>query len=581
MLLTQLQKRVHLFWYVFFLALPVAVAFLFFSDHVEALEISSSSSSDSDVSFAPTRKVGGGMLLVPIYVEKGITLMQLTKKYCTSKYHWREIARINRLAQPYKIYEGDTIEIPVELLQREAASARVASVVGDVFCLQRSDGSLRQVKKGWQLRSGETLITGDNSFARLVFSDNYSIRVLKNSRFTFTYLFRLADNSLKAEFFLERGNISFDIRKKLRKNETLRTRTPVSVTGVRGTSYRVKMDGDINGIEALDGRVALSAAGTTLMVNEGKGSVVKKGEPPAAPQDLPAAPSLPTMKGIYREQALHIPCPQVDGVRCMLYICTDKAGEQMIWSGEASNGEDFLVDGLADGKYYAFFTAINAAGLEGVPSDPAPFLLRRVPGTPELSSCYDGSQVFDSTVQFRWLKSEGSAHYRVQVAFDRNFSKLLVEEEVGETEYTFQHATPGVFYFRVQAVADDGFCSGYSRADSVEIRQMPVFHSIPSVLSGEEIVLRWPTMGAGVFYGIEIAKDKKFRRIVERAAQLPDAVYMPKLLEPGTYWVRMRAVLPTGVQSSWISPGKLTIAAPQPTMADAIIFGLFLMITFL
>ncbi len=581
MISDQLQKRGRLFRHVFFVIL-VMVSMTFFPGYIGAQGTSPLSSVDEpEVASHTTTKVRRNMLLVPIYIEEGTSLIQLAKKYCTSKYHWQEIARINHLAPPYRIYEGDTVEIPFELLKKEIASAQVASVVGDVFRLQGSDGSLRQVKKGERMRPGETLITGENGFAHLVLSDNRYIRVSKNSQFTFTYLFRLTDNSLKAEFFLESGNVSVDVRKKLRKNETLRTRTPVSVTGVRGTSFRVKMDGDINVIETLRGRVALSAAGTMLMVDEGKGSVVKEGEPPAAPQDLPAAPSLPAMNKVYREQALRIPSPQVDGVRCRLRICTDEAGEQTVWSGETSKGEDFLVVGLADGEYYAFFTAINAVGLEGAPSVPSPFLLRTVPGTPVLSSHYDGRQIFDPAVEFRWLKGEGDAHYRVQVARDDEFTDLLAEKDVEETEYTFQHTAPGVFYFRVQAVADDGFCSNYSRADRVEIKEMPDFGPIPPASSGEPSVLHWPTMGAGVFYDIEIARDKKFRRVVESAAQLPDAVYTPKPLEPGTYWIRMRAVLPSGVKSPWVSPRELTVAAPELGVADAIVFGVFLTIIFL
>ncbi len=440
------------------------------------------------------------MLLVPIYIEEGISLIHLTEKYCTSKYHWKEIAQINNLTEPYKIYEGDTVKIPLELLKKKIASARISSIVGSVYRLQSDDGSLQPVKEGEKIGAGETLVTGEDGFAYLVLSDNRFIRISSNSQFTFTYLFQLEDKSLKAEFFLENGNVSIDVRRKLGKNETMQTRTPISITGVRGTFYRVKMDGDTSAVETLRGNVALSAAGSMVMVKEGKGSLVKDGAPPSAPQKLPPAPPVPAMKKVYREPGLRIASPQVKEGHCRLRICSDKAGETTVWTAESTDGKDFLIVGLEDGEYYAFFTTINAQGLEGLPTAAIPFLLRTVPGAPVLSSPYDGRQLFDPAFTFRWLKGKGDAGYRVQVASDKEFTNLLAEEECEDTEYTYQNAAPGTYHFRAQAVADDGFCSNYSLADSVEIKELPEFGPIPPVAAGEKVVLRWQGMGDGVFY---------------------------------------------------------------------------------
>ena len=56
-----------------------------------------------------------GEILVPLTVQKGANLIQITKKYCTPEGHWRDLARLNQLEKPYRIFPGQTINIPLSL----------------------------------------------------------------------------------------------------------------------------------------------------------------------------------------------------------------------------------------------------------------------------------------------------------------------------------------------------------------------------------------------------------------------------------------------------------------------------------
>lgn len=514
-------------------------------------------------------------LLIPVHIEKGTSLIRLAREFCTSKYHWKELAKINGLNPPYMIYAGETIHIPFDLLKRERVSARIASVIGGVFWMKK-DGSLQQIGKGENILPGQTLVTEKDGFAHLILPDNRYIRISSNSKFTLTYLLRLTDHSLKAEFFLERGNISLDVRQKLKKNETFNARTPVSVTGVRGTSYRVKMDGDTNIVETLRGKVALSAGGTMVLIKEGKGSMVKKGEAPSAPQSLPAAPPLPVMEKIYREVTLRIPVPVIAEGHCLLRITSDEAGEKTIWQGRAAKGEDFVITGFEDGHYYAFFTAVNSVQLEGKVAGPVAFQLRTTPSAPILRSRCDGMSIFGSSFDIRWLGVEGAVKYFTQVAEDESFENLLTEVEVEKTEYRQSGIAPGKYYFRVQSIAEDGFRSDFSCVDSVVMKEMPSMGALPAPSSGKEVALRWHEMGEDVLYDIQIAKDAGFSRVVSSATGLQQAEFSPESLEPGRYWVRMRVTLATGEVSPWTPTQELVVPPPSFGMADGIILGLFL-----
>ncbi len=522
------------------------------------------------------------MLLVPVRIDKGMSLIQMVKEYCTSKYHWKEVAKINNLTAPYKIYDGDIIRIPFELLKKRKVQAKVASVIGDVFSVKGPGDTLDPVEKGDRIRPGETLLTGKGGFAIIALPENRYIHVSSNSQFAFTYLFRLVDDSLKVEFFLEKGDVSIDVQKKLRKNETFRARTPFCITGVRGTFYRVKMEEDISIIETLEGKVILSAAESEVTIKEGMGSFIKGNAPPSAPQSLPDPPAVPELQKIYRHLPLHLPAPAIAaGGHGRLRLCMDKAGEQTVWRGDAADG-GFLVDKLADGVYYAFYTAVNRDRLEGKPSAPVSFIVRTVPASPILSLQYDGTPVFGNSLKIGWGKEDGVARYQVQVAADEDFTSLLAVKEVGEAGCLFTDMAAGTYYFRVRAVASDGFYSDFSRAGKVILKGVPDLDFIAPHALGEDMILRWSEVGEDIsYYDVEIAKDSGFSEVIERGTQLQHGEYQLKSLKPGKHWVRVRAVLPTGEASAWTSAQELMIPAPRFNLFEGVLLGGFFMMLLL
>ncbi len=526
-------------------------------------------------------KIKGEMLLIPVHIEQGMSLIRLVKEYCTSEYHWQEIARINNLSAPYRIYGGDVINIPFELLKRRTARAKVVSVIGDVFHLAGDHASRKPMKKGAHIQMGETLITGRNGFAIIALPENRYIRISSNSQFSFAYLFRLVDNSLKVEFLLEEGDVSVNVQQKLQKNETFRARTPFCETGVKGTFFRVKTEGEVDIVETLEGKVALSAADSSVTVREGMGTFVKEGAPPATPQALPAAPVAPELQQIYRRRPFQLPSPQIaDGGHARLRICMDRAGEQTVWRGDAVAGH-FMVDGLVDGTYYAFFTAVNADHLEGGPTAPVSFTLRTIPAPPQLASLYDGQPVFGDSVELAWEKSEEAVRYLVQVAADESFTDLVAEKETPESDCLFAGMAAGDYHFRVRAVAADGFSSGFSRTGRVQLKGVPTLHFTAPPSFTDRVELRWSAMGEDISYDIEIAADSDFSRVIDRAAQLRQTVYRPDSLVAGRYWVRMRAGLPTGEVSAWTPAQELAIPAPRFGLPDGLLLGSFMLMLLL
>ena len=515
-------------------------------------------------------------VLIPVTIDKGTSLIKLTRTYCIPGSDWRRLAEINNLKEPYIIYAGGSISFPDSMLMTEKVTAQIASVIGGVFRVA-SDGSLQQVKKGERILPGQTLVTEADGFAHLIFPDHKYIRISSNSKFTLTYLLRLVDKSLKAEFFLERGNISLEVKEKLKKHETFNTRTPVSVTGVRGTTFRVKMDNNVNIVETLSGTVSLSSAGGSVKIPAGMGTSVKEGERPETPKTLPPVPALPVMKRIYKLTPLRIPAPAVrDGATARMRVTSDVAGTATVWEGETRGGKDFLLSEFTDGIWYAFFSAVSSEDLEGAPSAPVRFQLRTIPSAPILASRGgDGGVLFGDTLSLKWLSSQAAVKYRVQIARDAAFTDLLHDDVVQKTDVLFTNLVPAKYSVRVAAVAADGFESLWSSIETVELKEIPSLQG-GITPAGKGFLLKWLSPGEEARYDLQVASSKSFDLPLISAEGLEKPEYkVTQKLEPGTWLIRVRAVFPGDVKSPWSPVQEMKVPSPSPGWADGAVLAVF------
>lgn len=520
--------------------------------------------------------------LIPLQVTKGANLINITKTYCTSEYHWKEIARLNGLQEPYVIYPGDNVFVPLSLLKNEKISARIASVRGGVYAIKNKT-TIEPLKKGDSLYPGQTLVTEEDGFAHLVFPDQKYTRVTSNSKFTLTYFIKLADDSLKAEFFLEKGRIIHSVKKQLRKKDTFWTRTPVSVTGVRGTEFRLKMsEGESNIVESLDGIVTVDASGESLVVERGKGVKVVEGEKPEKPRDLPPIPNIPQLEEVYKTLPVVITAPAIEDISMLrIRVATDILGQNTVLEQLSPPGKPFVLLALTDASYYCFFTAIDKAGFESLPAGPFVLVVRTIPSAPLLAEPFDGKSVFSDVLEVKWLGVENAVTYHLQLARDEEFTEIVDDRIQEKSVYTTKSLVPGKYFFRVRSIAEDGFTSLYSLPDSWKVEAQPLLGTLEGS-TDDGINLRWATMGEGISYNVQIAADTKFSRlVVDEEGVMDSSLSLSVTLEPGQYYVRIRGVLPDGQESPWTPFQVLKVDSPPFGLLDGVILGVFLTVIIL
>jgi hypothetical protein len=216
---------------------------------------------------------------IEFVVARSDTLIGLSSSVLTSQRAWREVARLNKLANPNLIYPGQVLNIPTRLLRGNPVYATLVSVVGDV----RSGDAPAAI--GAAIGEGASLQTGANSSAVIELADGSRMRLPASSLAQLaasrTYGQRGSTSSIEASttagsidsaatgsgwfagtLRVLRGSVEVFATRVLRA-KPLEVVTPTAVVGIRGTVYRVGLDESENNrahAEVLEGMVRQVAA---------------------------------------------------------------------------------------------------------------------------------------------------------------------------------------------------------------------------------------------------------------------------------------------------------------------------------
>lgn len=511
--------------------------------------------------------------MVPLHVAAGTNLIHIARDYCRDRSDWKTIARINQLSDPYLIIRDTRIQVPLSLLVVERLGATVASIHGQVHLSAdgRDPVALRQ---GDTLLPGQTVRTGADGYTHLLLPNNTYTRIEPDSQLTLNYLLRLKDGNVKADFFLGRGNVIHWVQDKLRANESFQTRSPIAVTGIRGTEFRLKMaETTANTVETLRGRVEVSSSGRATTLGPGQGLRVEEGQPPQPPRPLPDPPDKPALEPLYRSLPVIIAAPPHAKAKAIrLRITADRQTQATLFDQSVAPGGRFTIGTLSDGALFASLTAIDQDNFESTVVGPLPFNLRTVPANPVIVSPKSGSTLWGTHGTIEWLDSDQVDHYDLQLARDPEFTDLIDRQQIKEARYTSPELQPGTYYFRVKAVAPDGFTTLYSIPVAWTLKPAPKMDGMEAT-ANQRPTLQWPAMADGWAYDLQVASDKDFGQLVVDQQGLPTTSYtLEDMLAAGTYHVRIRGVENGQPVSPWTPPQTMTVK-PKPLGWEELFFG--------
>ena len=387
---------------------------------------------------------------VPYTMQPGDTLIGLARQYFTSPDDYRRVQRLNRIRNDRGIPVGFVLKIPRDLLRSRPANLTVASFSGPVEIVRGGRTSAPAI--GAEVPEGTELRTGARGFLALQGSNGALVSLPSQSRVQVTRArYYLINDALDVLFEIVGGRGEF-APPSLRESDEFKVRTPVAVSAVRGTVFRIFYNdsGNLGGAEVLEGTVALSAGSAmtgALDVPAGFGAIASPkgiGEPEA----LLPSPELVDPGKIQTEERLSFTFAPVAGATAYRMQVARDAGFVETIGEVFSESPAASFESLPNGTYFVRARAVATSGIEGF-ADAYSFRRQRlgVSATAEPSPIPGG-------YRFAWRKSgEGPARFNFELWREGSRALPLVNELATEqTGITVTDLEPGTYFWRVAAL---------------------------------------------------------------------------------------------------------------------------------
>lgn len=483
---------------------------------------------------------------VELRVEKGDKLIKICNKYLENPKRWHEVSKFNRMKNPDTILPGQRVKIPVRLLAGVPVDGKVTFVYGDVKAQKDKKTEWVNIGLGDAVAKGTNIQTGKASSVEVTFSDRNSIFIKSNTILGITTSEKRGPAYTVNNFYLQTGRAITKIKEATGSNSRIIINTPSAVASVRGTEFRVSVDEALSmRTEVLTGLVGVSAMNQAVKVQKGEGTYVQKGSAPSIPRNLLEAPKIVDHKQLYKDMPLKFTFEEMPGmfsVRGM--VTTDKEGRNILDEKVVKSKEPMNFVNLADGIYYFFCQGIDELGLEGFQSAPYEIKLKANPLPPLIQIKGDDVDFIGKSAEFTWLRVKDVSGYHIQLAKDKDFTKILEEDRnFKEESYKTRNYDFDKYYFRISSIAGDGYEAGWS--DIIPFKLIPPPPS-PNVdkpaMDEKEIYLKWRNLGEGIKYHFQVAKDTGFKEIIIDRKIDKSEISFSKPENSGEYFVRTSSI---------------------------------------
>ncbi|RDK08742.1 FecR family protein [Cupriavidus lacunae] len=497
-------------------------------------------------------------------VEPGDTLIGLASRYMASGQGWRTLQRLNGVADPYRLVPGSRLRIPLSQIPELAASARVVYVAGEV----RANG--RPVQAGMTLDEAARIETPAGGSVTLELPDRSRVTLPPATTVAVSRLRTFARNGLTDTVIrIDKGAADTRVAPEGGGVGRFELHTPMMVTGVRGTRYRVSADTAGSHSEVLEGRVGVSAARgaratpaadramtAAASVGAGYGIGVSSGGKLSQPVALLPAPALlppaDTVLGPAFEAAWQ-PVPGATGYRVL--VARDAALSELAWTGTVSgpNVTTVRVDGLPEGTLYLSVSAIDKHQLTGYGAQ-APVSVRLNPPAPFTQQPAADAVRYADAVAFEWATVPSAARYELAIGADPAFTREAAVHPATGPGAT-QALAPGRWWWRVRSVDAAGRPGPWSDAVPFSVEPKPPVPTLQD--DGGALHIGWPEGGgAGTGYRVQMSADAGFATLLADEHTTTNAIDLPRPA-PGVYFIRVARAAPG------VAPDPAAFSAPQ------------------
>lgn len=501
-------------------------------------------------------------------VRPGDTLIGVGAEWLRNPVDWKRLQRLNRVADPHRLRPGSTLRIPEDWLRREPTVARATAVRGEV----RVGGTPLAV--GDTVTRGSELTTGDQSFVTVTLADGSRLVLQPGSRLKVEEMARQGRAQVpQTQLRLDAGRVESVVTKSAATQPRYTVTTPTATIGVRGTSFRVAVDeaGAGTRAEVTEGTVGVGSAGGgrhrqdgqegQVAVAAGYGLVAPAGAEPSKPVALLPAPEVAGLPRLQDRTVVRFAVPPLaDASRYRFQVGGDAAMSRVLAESVGPRPEAKFAE-LPDGDYVVRVRAIDAKGLEGRDADAA-FRLKARPEPPFAVSPVGGGKLRGESPELSWAANPEAAAYRVQLAADGRFAKVLadIDPVSGTTVMPAKKLPPGDYFWRARSVRAGGDAGPWGDAQRFALRPLPAEPEPPRV-GDDAIDFAWSGEPGQTFL-FQFARDAAFADIVaERQLDRPATTLVRP--DAGRYHMRVRATDADDFVGPFTTPQTIEVP-PRP-----------------
>jgi hypothetical protein len=481
-------------------------------------------------------------------VQPGDNPWNITQRYLRSMNHWPGLQTRNSITDPYHILPGTVLRIPAAWFALRSAMVKVLGIEGAVSVVDRH-GDRHELKTSDALQAGSTIHTGDQASLTLGLADashvlirgESEVQVLRNRHHPYG-----SARDIRLE--LREGYLENEVASRKTAGGRFEIRTPAMVAAVRGTRFRIAIQGDRTITEVVEGAVQATTKTRRIDLAGGYGAVFEANRT-SAPRALLAAPPTADLPPLIERMPAQHAIEPIDGAVAYRTLVSSAAGFEAVISDQRTALPVMRVRDIPDGEYFVRVRGIDSTGIEGLDGE-RKITVNARPEPPFLVSPEADAQLSAAAPDFHWTRRVEGATYRFQLAHDPQFIDLAIDQDGLETNGFTPHEAlpPGPYYWRVLAVAPGEGPGPFGEAQS--LRRLPDAPTMEATRPGDRPSLRWLGGGPGDRYRLQLAGDAAFSNLLVDT-ELERAEYALEGLSPGTYNARVRTLAADGYASPW------------------------------
>ncbi|HET9823641.1 MAG TPA: FecR domain-containing protein [Burkholderiaceae bacterium] len=492
---------------------------------------------------------------LPYVTQRSDTVIGLSRRLLVDPAQWREVARFNGLRDPNRIPVGATLRLPLRLLASQPAPARVEQVVGSA---RVGDAALRS---GDSLPEGGTVQTARDGSVVLRLADGSELRLAADSRLRLERARRYpALDHVDSGVGLGAGRVEVRAARAQAGKPGFEVRTPQGVLGVRGTEYRVAVaagEAALTAGEVLEGAVQFDGGdGPGRLLAAGFGTVIDAQRRVAEPSALLPPPDIRSMPTLHERLVLRFPVVRGDRIKGVRGLVARDREMREVLADNLAEGAELRFTGLDDGDYFLRVRAIDERGLEGRDAMLA-FRLKARPEPPAPTAPPPRHVARATQVELAWTQNPEAQAYRLQVAADAGFSRVLSDvPALTGASHVLLGLAPGDYHWRLASVRAGNDQGPWGEPRAFVLRAPPA-NPPPPRIGDRTLVFAWAAE-PGQTFDFQLARDAAFSDLVlER--RLEQAEYELPRPPGGVYYMRVRARDADGFQGPFTAPQRFEI----------------------